>query len=168
MSDDIFVVQPDVAFPIQPPELHNCPIRKASLSLMHSLVHDEIEFFCKKVQSWIGHHYHYIIPSLPSLFLFSFLSQILQSECLSNICSFDRLQCVVTFYWMFDMMGSRLLQRIWLGSPTSIGLSNELHGLSRCFGPDPGQIYLVQLQMACPFQQVMWTLWFVCLLLGTW
>ncbi|XP_061998329.1 uncharacterized protein LOC133715725 isoform X2 [Rosa rugosa] len=40
---------PDVAFPLQPPELHNCPTRKASLSLMHSLVHDEIEFFCKKV-----------------------------------------------------------------------------------------------------------------------
>ncbi|XP_004308471.1 PREDICTED: uncharacterized protein LOC101305610 [Fragaria vesca subsp. vesca] len=40
---------PDVAFPIQPPDLHNCPIRKASLSLMHSLVHNEIEFFCKKV-----------------------------------------------------------------------------------------------------------------------
>lgn len=40
---------PDVAFPLQPPELHNCPTRKASLSLMHSLVHDEIEFFCKQV-----------------------------------------------------------------------------------------------------------------------
>ncbi|EEF50321.1 nucleotidyltransferase, putative [Ricinus communis] len=40
---------PDVSFPLQPPELHNCPARKASLSLMHSLLHDEIDFFCKKV-----------------------------------------------------------------------------------------------------------------------
>ncbi|PQM37291.1 uncharacterized protein Pyn_36365 [Prunus yedoensis var. nudiflora] len=40
---------PDVAFPLQPPELHNCPMRKASLSLMHSLVHDDIDFFCKQV-----------------------------------------------------------------------------------------------------------------------
>ncbi|XP_050387104.1 uncharacterized protein LOC126803343 isoform X2 [Argentina anserina] len=40
---------PDVAFPLQTLELHNCPTRKASLSLMHSLLHDEIDFFCKKV-----------------------------------------------------------------------------------------------------------------------
>lgn len=81
MSDDIFVVQPDVAFPIQPPELHNCPIRKASLSLMHSLVHDEIEFFCKKVQSWIGHHYHYIIPSTMTIFFPFFLKFSNQNVC---------------------------------------------------------------------------------------
>lgn len=40
---------PDVALPLQPPELHNCPMRKASLSLMHTLVHDDIDFFCKQV-----------------------------------------------------------------------------------------------------------------------
>ncbi|XP_062174305.1 uncharacterized protein LOC133879662 isoform X3 [Alnus glutinosa] len=40
---------PDVAFPVQPPELQSCPTRKASLSLMHSLLHDEIDSFCKKV-----------------------------------------------------------------------------------------------------------------------
>ncbi|KAJ9188600.1 hypothetical protein P3X46_003941 [Hevea brasiliensis] len=40
---------PDVSFPLQPPELQNCPARKASLSLMHSLLHDEIDFFCKQV-----------------------------------------------------------------------------------------------------------------------
>lgn len=97
MSDGTFMVQPDVAFPLQPPELHNCPTRKASLSLMHSFVHDEIEFFCKQVQTLIYHHYHYFIPSSPSLFLLFFF-EILQSESLSNICSFDRLQSVVTFY----------------------------------------------------------------------
>ncbi|KAJ4951824.1 hypothetical protein NE237_028656 [Protea cynaroides] len=40
---------PDVAFPLQPPEFLNCPTLKASLSLMHSLLHDEIDFFCKQV-----------------------------------------------------------------------------------------------------------------------
>ncbi|KAJ0112454.1 hypothetical protein Patl1_00187 [Pistacia atlantica] len=40
---------PDVAFPLLPLELQNCPTRKASLSLMHSLLHDEIDSFCKQV-----------------------------------------------------------------------------------------------------------------------
>ncbi|XP_042503580.1 uncharacterized protein LOC122080793 isoform X3 [Macadamia integrifolia] len=40
---------PDVAFPLQPPELSNCPTRKVSLSLMHNLLHDEIDSFCKQV-----------------------------------------------------------------------------------------------------------------------
>ncbi|KAF5180217.1 Non-canonical poly(A) RNA polymerase protein Trf4-1 [Thalictrum thalictroides] len=40
---------PDAAFPLQPPELLNCPSRKASLPLMHSFLHDEIDFFCKQV-----------------------------------------------------------------------------------------------------------------------
>ncbi|XP_012083850.1 uncharacterized protein LOC105643363 isoform X2 [Jatropha curcas] len=40
---------PDVSFPLQPPEMQNCPARKASLSLMHSLLHSEIDFFCKQV-----------------------------------------------------------------------------------------------------------------------
>lgn len=39
---------PDVAIPLQPPEL-NCPTRTTSLSLMHSLLHDEIDAFCKQV-----------------------------------------------------------------------------------------------------------------------
>ncbi|XP_057980849.1 uncharacterized protein LOC131166376 isoform X2 [Malania oleifera] len=42
---------PDVALPLQPPELLNCPLRKASLSLMHSRLHDEIDSFCKKVSA---------------------------------------------------------------------------------------------------------------------
>ncbi|KAM7512128.1 hypothetical protein LguiB_011003 [Lonicera macranthoides] len=40
---------PDVAFPLQPPEFMNCSMHKASLSLMHSLLHDEIDSFCKQV-----------------------------------------------------------------------------------------------------------------------
>lgn len=40
---------PDVALPLQPPESLNCPTRKASLSLMHNLLHDEIDSFCKQV-----------------------------------------------------------------------------------------------------------------------
>lgn len=40
---------PDVAIPLQPPELRNCSSRKPSLSLMHSLLHDEIESFYKQV-----------------------------------------------------------------------------------------------------------------------
>ncbi|XP_052192225.1 uncharacterized protein LOC127801296 isoform X2 [Diospyros lotus] len=40
---------PDVALPLQLPDLLNCPNRKASLSLMHSLLHDEIDNFCKRV-----------------------------------------------------------------------------------------------------------------------
>ncbi|XP_074272967.1 uncharacterized protein LOC141596656 [Silene latifolia] len=40
---------PDVALPLQPPELLNCPTRKASLPLMQNLLHDEIDAFCKQV-----------------------------------------------------------------------------------------------------------------------
>ncbi|CAI0383254.1 unnamed protein product [Linum tenue] len=40
---------PDVSFPLQPPELQNCPAKKAALSLMHVVLHDEIEIFCKQV-----------------------------------------------------------------------------------------------------------------------
>ncbi|CAO2834833.1 unnamed protein product [Amaranthus hypochondriacus] len=40
---------PDVALPLQPPELVNCPKRKASLSMMHNLLHEEIDSFCKQV-----------------------------------------------------------------------------------------------------------------------
>ncbi|OVA19044.1 PAP/25A-associated [Macleaya cordata] len=42
---------PDVALPLQPPELQNSPARKVSLSLIHSLLHDEIDSFCKQVAS---------------------------------------------------------------------------------------------------------------------
>ncbi|CAN1188722.1 Non-canonical poly(A) RNA polymerase protein Trf4-1 [Linum perenne] len=42
---------PDVTFPVQPPDLLKCPARKASLSLMHALLHDEIDIFCKQVAS---------------------------------------------------------------------------------------------------------------------
>ncbi|KAH9621285.1 hypothetical protein KSS87_000896 [Heliosperma pusillum] len=40
---------PDVALPLQPPELLNCPTRKASLPLMQNLLHEEIDAFCKQV-----------------------------------------------------------------------------------------------------------------------
>ncbi|KAL6981730.1 hypothetical protein U1Q18_023353, partial [Sarracenia purpurea var. burkii] len=40
---------PDIAFPLQPPEPLNCLTRKASLSFMQSLLHDEIDAFCKQV-----------------------------------------------------------------------------------------------------------------------
>ncbi|XP_058104484.1 uncharacterized protein LOC131248286 isoform X3 [Magnolia sinica] len=40
---------PDVALPLQPPDLLNCPTRKMSLSVMHSLLHEEIDSFCKQV-----------------------------------------------------------------------------------------------------------------------
>lgn len=43
------VLQPDVALPLQPPELLKCPTRKSSLSTMHNLLHDEIDSFCKRV-----------------------------------------------------------------------------------------------------------------------
>ncbi|XP_065859306.1 uncharacterized protein [Euphorbia lathyris] len=42
---------PDVSFPLQPPELQNCLAQKASLSLMHNLLHEEIDVFCKQVAS---------------------------------------------------------------------------------------------------------------------
>ncbi|XP_062091560.1 uncharacterized protein LOC133797618 isoform X2 [Humulus lupulus] len=40
---------PDVALPMQPTELQSCPTRKASLTMMHNLLHDEIDSFCKQV-----------------------------------------------------------------------------------------------------------------------
>ncbi|KAL2477973.1 Nucleotidyltransferase family protein [Forsythia ovata] len=38
-----------IAFPLQPPDPQNCSIRKASLSLFHNTLHDEINSFCKQV-----------------------------------------------------------------------------------------------------------------------
>ncbi|GAB4861927.1 hypothetical protein Ancab_037182 [Ancistrocladus abbreviatus] len=40
---------PDATLPLQPPELLNCPAREASIPLMHSLLHEEIDCFCKQV-----------------------------------------------------------------------------------------------------------------------
>ncbi|XP_059599133.1 uncharacterized protein LOC100265029 [Vitis vinifera] len=40
---------PDVAFPLQPPDLLSCSMRKTALSMMHSLLHEEIDSFWKKV-----------------------------------------------------------------------------------------------------------------------
>ncbi|XP_015950587.1 uncharacterized protein LOC107475465 isoform X1 [Arachis duranensis] len=40
---------PDVTIPLQPPELQSCSARSSSLSLMHGLLHDEIDSFCKQV-----------------------------------------------------------------------------------------------------------------------
>ncbi|XP_019159312.1 PREDICTED: uncharacterized protein LOC109156008 isoform X1 [Ipomoea nil] len=40
---------PDVSFPVQPPEMPNCSAEKASLSLIHNHLHDEIDAFCKQV-----------------------------------------------------------------------------------------------------------------------
>ncbi|XP_024009832.1 uncharacterized protein LOC18015150 isoform X2 [Eutrema salsugineum] len=40
---------PDVAFPLQPPELLNCPTQGQSLSLIHGLLNDDIDSFCKQV-----------------------------------------------------------------------------------------------------------------------
>ncbi|KAK9757823.1 hypothetical protein RND81_01G188300 [Saponaria officinalis] len=42
---------PDVTLPLQPPELLNCPTRKASLPLMQNLLHEEIDAFCKQVSA---------------------------------------------------------------------------------------------------------------------
>ncbi|XP_020112641.1 uncharacterized protein LOC109727150 isoform X2 [Ananas comosus] len=40
---------PDIALPLQPSDLLNCPSRKECLSLMQSLLHEEIDYFCKQV-----------------------------------------------------------------------------------------------------------------------
>ncbi|XP_027335017.1 uncharacterized protein LOC113849355 [Abrus precatorius] len=42
---------PDVTFPLQPPELQSCSAPSASLSLMHGILHDEIDSFCKQVSA---------------------------------------------------------------------------------------------------------------------
>lgn len=47
-----FLVQPDVAFPLFPPTT-SCSVKKESLSLMHSRLHDEIDSFCKHVRALI-------------------------------------------------------------------------------------------------------------------
>ncbi|XP_017442073.1 uncharacterized protein LOC108347382 isoform X2 [Vigna angularis] len=40
---------PDVTFPLPPPELQSCSAQSASLSVMHGILHDEIDSFCKQV-----------------------------------------------------------------------------------------------------------------------
>lgn len=52
LLDENIITQPDVAIPLQPPELQSCPSWKTSISLMHSLLRDEIDSFCKQVQSF--------------------------------------------------------------------------------------------------------------------
>ncbi|KAL5073291.1 hypothetical protein RYX36_012275 [Vicia faba] len=42
---------PDVTIPLQPAELRSCSATGASLSLMHGMLHDEIDSFCKQVAS---------------------------------------------------------------------------------------------------------------------
>ncbi|KHN24642.1 Poly(A) RNA polymerase cid14 [Glycine soja] len=39
---------PDVTFPLQPPDLQSCSAQSASLTLMHGILHDEIDSFCKQ------------------------------------------------------------------------------------------------------------------------
>ncbi|KZV49037.1 hypothetical protein F511_10988 [Dorcoceras hygrometricum] len=40
---------PDVTFPLQPPESQNCSTYEASVSLVHDILHSEINSFCKQV-----------------------------------------------------------------------------------------------------------------------
>lgn len=40
---------PDVALPLQPPDSLNCPSHNVSLTMMHNLLHEEIDSFCKQV-----------------------------------------------------------------------------------------------------------------------
>lgn len=47
-----FLLQPDVAFHLFPPTM-SCPVKKESISLMHSRLHDEINSFCKHVRALI-------------------------------------------------------------------------------------------------------------------
>ncbi|WOK92760.1 hypothetical protein Cni_G01451 [Canna indica] len=56
LTDRLFIPQlafdqehPDVALPLQPPESLNCSSTKASLSIVHNLLHEEIDCFCKQV-----------------------------------------------------------------------------------------------------------------------
>ncbi|XP_042016015.1 uncharacterized protein LOC121763991 [Salvia splendens] len=42
---------PDVTFPLQPPESQNNSPHKASLPLVHDILHDEINSFCKQVSA---------------------------------------------------------------------------------------------------------------------
>lgn len=44
-----FSFQPDVTLPLQPPESQNNSSQKASLSHVHDILHDEINYFCKQV-----------------------------------------------------------------------------------------------------------------------
>ncbi|CAI9103614.1 OLC1v1002131C1 [Oldenlandia corymbosa var. corymbosa] len=42
---------PDIAFPLQPTDLHACSAPKASISVIHTLLHNEIDTLCKQVAS---------------------------------------------------------------------------------------------------------------------
>jgi len=61
-------MQPDVTFPLQPPELQSCSAQSAALSVMHGILHDEIDSFCKQVlglfvDNVIKHSVHYSLFS---------------------------------------------------------------------------------------------------------
>lgn len=43
------LLQPDLALPVQPLDMLNGSSHKASLSLMHNALHEEIDQFCKQV-----------------------------------------------------------------------------------------------------------------------
>lgn len=59
-------MQPDVLFPLQRAEIQNCPTRKASLCLVQSLLHDEIDSFCKQVS---GLNLFMFFLELPNFFI---------------------------------------------------------------------------------------------------
>lgn len=48
LQNHLIKEHPDVALPLQPPDSLNCP-HKASLSMLHNVLNEEIDLFCKQV-----------------------------------------------------------------------------------------------------------------------
>lgn len=76
------IMQPDVAFPLQQTELQSCPTPKASLSLMHTLLHDEIDCFCKQVLEL-----NFVIIIVPTFFFSSTSLHLILFHL--KVCGFD-------------------------------------------------------------------------------
>lgn len=93
------VLQPDVAFPLQPPEVFNCSTRKASFSLMHNLLHDEIDYFCKQVQARFIFFKHFL-QDLHVKFVFGFYSFELKFPFIYGCCEI--------IDYLYDMMKSKV------------------------------------------------------------
>ena len=77
-------MQPDVLFPLQQAEIQNCPTRKASLCLVQSLLHDEIDSFCKQVSGLklfvffsgikVFHRFEFLFPFINGMSLITCLT----------------------------------------------------------------------------------------------
>lgn len=108
-----------MAFPLQPSELLNCPTQGESQSLIHGLLNDEIDSFCKQVIT-IPFSLH-ILQSLKFIFILPGLAiiRILLSHILLIKVAAENMSRKPYINWAIKRV-TRSLQVLWPRSRTNI------------------------------------------------